>query len=151
MPSKPAPPDVLDTPTPGLLAARGLLRRHGDTPVFQGVDLQVQAGEFVAIVGDSGVGKSTLLNALAGLEKLQSGEVLLQGHRVDLLGDEALSRLRREHLGFVFQAFHVLPHLSVRQNVALPLMLLQQPDAADRKSTRLNSSHIEPSRMPSSA
>jgi putative ABC transport system ATP-binding protein len=116
--------------TSPLLRAIDLQRHHGETVVFERVSLTVQAGEFVAVVGDSGVGKSTLLNALAGLERLNGGEVHLQGQRVDTLADEALALLRREHLGFVFQAFHVLPHLSVRQNVALPLMLLQRPDAA---------------------
>ncbi len=116
--------------TSPLLRAIDLQRHHGETVVFERVSLTVQAGEFVAVVGDSGVGKSTLLNALAGLERLNGGQVHLQGQRVDTLADEALALLRREHLGFVFQAFHVLPHLSVRQNVALPLMLLQRPDAA---------------------
>ncbi len=116
--------------TTPLLRAIDLQRHHGETVVFEQVRLTVQEGEFVAVVGDSGVGKSTLLNALAGLERLNGGEVHLQGQRVDTLADEALALLRREHLGFVFQAFHVLPHLSVRQNVALPLMLLQRPDAA---------------------
>ncbi|TBO27963.1 ABC transporter ATP-binding protein [Aquabacterium lacunae] len=116
--------------TTPLLCATDLQRRHGETVVFAQVGLTVQAGEFVAVVGDSGVGKSTLLNALAGLERLDGGAVHLQGRRVDTLPEEAQALLRREHLGFVFQAFHVLPHLSVRQNVALPLMLLQRPDAA---------------------
>ena len=116
--------------TTPLLCATDLQRRHGETVVFAQVNLTVQAGEFVAVVGDSGVGKSTLLNALAGLERLDGGEVRLRGQRVDTLPEEAQALLRREHLGFVFQAFHVLPHLSVRQNVALPLMLLQRPDAA---------------------
>jgi putative ABC transport system ATP-binding protein len=116
--------------TTPLLCATQLQRRHGHTLVFAHASLTVQAGEFVAVVGDSGVGKSTLLNALAGLERLDGGEVHLQGQRVDTLPDDAQALLRREHLGFVFQAFHVLPHLSVRQNVALPLMLLQRPDAA---------------------
>jgi putative ABC transport system ATP-binding protein len=116
--------------TTPLLCATDLQRRHGETVVFAQVNLTVQAGEFVAVVGDSGVGKSTLLNALAGLERLDGGAVHLQGQRVDTLPEEAQALLRREHLGFVFQAFHVLPHLSVRQNVALPLMLLQRPDAA---------------------
>ena len=92
--------------------------------------MQVQSGEFVAIVGESGVGKSTLLNCLAGLDHWDQGTVLLDGQDLGRLGDEPLARLRREHIGFVFQAFHVLPHLDVAQNVALPLMLLGRTDPA---------------------
>jgi putative ABC transport system ATP-binding protein len=90
----------------------------------------VNSGEFVAIVGESGVGKSTLLNCLAGLDHWDQGTVLLDGQDLGRLGDEPLARLRREHIGFVFQAFHVLPHLDVAQNVALPLMLLGRTDPA---------------------
>jgi putative ABC transport system ATP-binding protein len=90
----------------------------------------VVPGEFVAIVGDSGVGKSTLLNCMAGLDSWQSGRLRLQGQDLGALDDEQRALLRRRHVGFVFQAFHVLPHLDVEQNVALPLMLLGQPDAA---------------------
>jgi putative ABC transport system ATP-binding protein len=88
----------------------------------------VAAGEFVAIVGDSGVGKSTLLNCMAGLDHWSEGSVTLCGQRLDTLDDQARAVLRRQHVGFVFQAFHVLPHLDVAQNVALPLMLLGQHD-----------------------
>jgi putative ABC transport system ATP-binding protein len=88
----------------------------------------VAAGEFVAIVGDSGVGKSTLLNCMAGLDHWSEGSVTLCGQRLDTLDDQARALLRRQHVGFVFQAFHVLPHLDVAQNVALPLMLLGQHD-----------------------
>jgi putative ABC transport system ATP-binding protein len=81
-------------------------------------------------VGESGVGKSTLLNCMAGLDSWDSGNVMLDGQDLGKLSDEQLARLRREKTGFVFQAFHVLPHLSVAQNVALPLMLLGQHDDA---------------------
>ncbi|SFD37704.1 ABC transporter ATP-binding protein [Paracidovorax konjaci] len=112
-------------PAAPLLQAQGLTKRYGpDAPVFQGVDLAVQAGEFVAIVGESGVGKSTLLNCLAGLDSWQAGRVLHEGTDLGTLGEAARARWRRAHVGFVFQAFHVLPHLDVAQNVALPLMLL---------------------------
>ena len=107
-----------------------LAKHYGDMAVFSKVSLQVNSGEFVAIVGESGVGKSTLLNCLAGLDQWDEGTVLLDGQDLGRLGDEPLARLRREHIGFVFQAFHVLPHLDVAQNVALPLMLLGQHDAA---------------------
>jgi putative ABC transport system ATP-binding protein len=106
----------------------GLGKRYGDVPVFSGVDLQVAAGEFVAIVGDSGVGKSSLLNCMAGLDDWSEGQVLHQGTDLGQLNDTQRALWRREHLGFVFQAFHVLPHLSVADNVALPLLLLGRHD-----------------------
>jgi putative ABC transport system ATP-binding protein len=112
------------------LTVTDLAKHYGDTAVFSKVSLQVNSGEFVAIVGESGVGKSTLLNCLAGLDQWDQGSVLLDGQDLGRLGDEPLARLRREHIGFVFQAFHVLPHLDVAQNVALPLMLLGQHNAA---------------------
>jgi putative ABC transport system ATP-binding protein len=112
------------------LSVTGLAKHYGDTAVFSQVSLQVNSGEFVAIVGESGVGKSTLLNCLAGLDHWDQGTVLLDGQDLGRLGDEPLARLRREHIGFVFQAFHVLPHLDVAQNVALPLMLLGRTDPA---------------------
>ncbi|WP_312759084.1 ABC transporter ATP-binding protein [Pulveribacter sp.] len=114
--------------TAPLLQLRGLARRYGAQAVFENVDLQVQRGEFVAIVGDSGVGKSTLLNCLAGLDHWDAGQVLHQGLDIGPLDDTQRALWRRAHVGFVFQAFHVLPHLDVAQNVALPLMLLGRPD-----------------------
>jgi len=112
------------------LVIQHLAKRYGQTPVFSQVSLLVAPGEFVAIVGESGVGKSTLLNCMAGLDSWDSGSVVLDGQDLGTLSDEQLARLRREKTGFVFQAFHVLPHLSVAQNVALPLMLLGQHDDA---------------------
>jgi putative ABC transport system ATP-binding protein len=112
------------------LALRGLSKRYGDTPVFTDVNLEVSAGEFVAIVGESGVGKSTLLNCMAGLDTWDSGSVELEGQDVGALSDDARALLRRHKVGFVFQAFHVLPHLDVAQNVALPLLLIGTPDDA---------------------
>ncbi len=113
-----------------LLDVRALRKRHGDAPVFSHVDLQVQRGEFVAILGESGVGKSTLLNCIAGLDTVQEGSVQIAGTDITSLGEAAQALFRRAHLGFVFQAFHVLPHLSVAHNVGLPLLLQSQPDAA---------------------
>ncbi len=110
------------------LVVSDLAKHYGDVPVFEHVSLNVQPGEFVAIVGESGVGKSTLLNCLAGLDHWDSGSVAIDGIDLSTLDDDARARLRRAKVGFVFQAFHVLPHLDVAQNVALPLMLLQQAD-----------------------
>ena len=103
-------------------------KRYGDSVVFRDVSLQVAGGEFVAIVGESGVGKSTLLNCLAGLDSWDEGTVSVNGTDLATLDDEARALLRRRQVGFVFQAFHVLPHLDVAQNVGLPLLLLKQPD-----------------------
>ena len=107
-----------------------LAKRYGDSAVFSNVSLDVAAGEFVAIVGDSGVGKSTLLNCMAGLDSWDEGSVELLGNDLGTLPDDARALLRRQHVGFVFQAFHVLPHLDVAQNIALPLLLLGKADDA---------------------
>jgi putative ABC transport system ATP-binding protein len=112
------------------LVITNLGKHYGEVPVFSQVSLSVADGEFVAIVGESGVGKSTLLNCMAGLDTWDSGSVVLDGLDLGRLSDDQLARLRREKTGFVFQAFHVLPHLDVAQNVALPLMLLGQQDDA---------------------
>jgi len=113
-----------------LLEIAGLAKRYDGVPVFEDVSLRVEAGEFVAVLGESGVGKSTLLNAVAGLDTVDAGRVRLDGEDVTAMDERAHALLRRAKLGFVFQAFHVLPHLSVHDNVALPLLLLGQPDAA---------------------
>jgi len=106
-----------------VLSLQRVAKRFGSRIVFDGVSLEVGAGEYVAIVGDSGIGKSTLLNVIAGLEPVDSGTILFQGKDLVSLDDDALTLLRRDHFGFVFQAFHVLPQLTVEQNVALPLLL----------------------------
>jgi len=105
-------------------------KRYGDAAVFSNVSLEVAAGEFVAIVGESGVGKSTLLNCMAGLDSWDEGTVSLNGADLGQMTDDQRALLRRQQVGFVFQAFHVLPHLDVAQNVALPLLLLGQADDA---------------------
>jgi putative ABC transport system ATP-binding protein len=91
--------------------------------VLSSVSLHVAAGEYVAIVGDSGIGKSTLLNVIAGLEPADSGKILFGEKEITGMDDDALALLRRDFFGFVFQAFHVLPHLTVQENVGLPLLL----------------------------
>ena len=113
-----------------MLRVEGLGKRFGDTAVFDAVSLQLARGEFVALLGESGVGKSTLLNCIAGLDRADSGSVRVAGTELANLDDDGCARLRRQQLGFVFQAFHVLPHLTVAENVSLPLRLLRRPDDA---------------------
>jgi putative ABC transport system ATP-binding protein len=118
------------------LTVTSLSKRYGELLVLRNISLAVAAGEFVAIVGESGAGKSTLLNCMAGLDTWDSGSVLLDGTDLGTLNDDQRALVRREKIGFVFQAFHVLPHLDVAQNVALPLMLLRsknQPETLDPK------------------
>jgi putative ABC transport system ATP-binding protein len=112
------------------LIVEQLGKRYGPTTVFSGVNLTVAPGEFIAIVGESGVGKSSLLNCLAALDDWSEGRISHAGVDLGGLSDTQRAHWRREHLGFVFQAFHVLPHLDVAQNVGLPLLLLGRPDAA---------------------
>jgi putative ABC transport system ATP-binding protein len=109
-------------------------KRFGARSVLNAVTLQVAAGEYVAVVGDSGIGKSTLLNVIAGLEPVDSGKIHFGETDVTGLRDDELARLRREYFGFVFQAFHVLPHLTVEENVALPLLLRGTPDREKARS-----------------
>ena len=112
------------------LVLTNLSKHYGDVPVFSNVSLDVADGEFVAIIGESGVGKSTLLNCMAGLDDWNSGTVMLDGEDIGALSNDQRALLRRRKIGFVFQAFHVLPHLDVAQNVALPLLLQGKPDDA---------------------
>ena len=116
-----------------MLEVRKLTKSYGGPigrRVLDGIDLTVRPGEYVAIMGESGVGKSTLLNLIAGLDLPDSGEVLLEGRDLARMDETARTRLRRARMGFVFQAFHVLPHLTVARNVALPLALNGQAGSA---------------------
>jgi len=99
----------------------------GGRVLFEGLDLNLAPGEFVAITGESGVGKSTLLNVIAGLDQADAGEVNIDGRALERLTDDERTLLRRDRIGFVFQAFHILPHLTLAQNTALPLVLQQIP------------------------
>jgi putative ABC transport system ATP-binding protein len=97
--------------------------------VLSGIDLELAAGDYVAVMGESGSGKSTLLNLIAGLDRPDGGTIAVEGVDLATLDDDALTALRRVKMGFVFQAFHVLPYLTVAQNVALPLSLVGAPDS----------------------
>jgi putative ABC transport system ATP-binding protein len=111
---------------PAVLRLENLTKRYRSDrpPVFEDLNLELAGGEYVAVMGESGVGKSTLLNLLAGLDRPDSGRVRLLGLEVSAMDDDATTLLRRRAVGFVFQAFHVLPYLTVEQNIALPLELL---------------------------
>ncbi|MEV7392534.1 MULTISPECIES: ABC transporter ATP-binding protein [unclassified Streptomyces] len=110
-----------------VLRARDLSRTHGQgeslVHAVDGVDLDVRAGQLLAVMGPSGCGKSTLLHLLGGLERPTDGEVWLDGRRIDTLGERALAQLRRRSVGFVFQAFHLVEELSAAENVELPVLL----------------------------
>jgi putative ABC transport system ATP-binding protein len=104
--------------------------------VLQDIQLDLAAGEYVAIMGESGIGKSTLLNLIAGLDDPDGGSVILDGVDLATLDDAARTRLRRARMGFIFQAFHLLPHLTIAQNVALPLALNGVPTRESRQRVR---------------
>ena len=133
---------------PAVLRLENLAKRYSpDRPaIFEGLELDLSSGEYLAIMGESGVGKSTLLNLLAGLDRADSGRVVLDGVDLSTLNDDAVTLLRRRAVGFVFQAFHVLPYLTVAQNVALPLDLLSvpEPDRSRRTLAMLEAVGIAP-------
>ena len=113
-----------------MLELVNLSKSYGGRTVLAALSHRFEPGEFVAVMGESGVGKSTLLNLIAGLDVPDSGEVRVDGTPMSALDDDAATRLRRTRMGFIFQAFHVLPHLTLAQNVALPLVLNGRPDPA---------------------
>ena len=117
-----------------MLSVEGLVKRFGPRAVLDGLDLKVGGGEYVAVVGESGSGKSTLLNLVAGLDRPDAGRVAIDDVDLAALDDAGRTRARRSKLGFVFQSFHILPHLTVQQNVELPLVLLGagREERADR-------------------
>ncbi len=127
-----------------MLCVRGLSKIYLEPrprTVFAAVDLDLGPGDYVAVMGESGIGKSTLLNLVAGLDRADRGSIQLDGVELTTLDDNALTALRRSQLGFVFQAFHILPYLSVAQNVALPLSLLgvDKEEASPRVAAMLAS------------
>ena len=125
-----------------MLCARGLRRYYGREPAVvravDGVDLAVASGETVAVMGPSGCGKSTLLHLLGGLDRPTAGQVWLAGERIDQLSERGLARRRRDGIGFVFQAFHLMEELTAVENVELPALLAgRSPRAARRRATGL--------------
>jgi len=119
-----------------MLEVRGLAKSYGREALFDAIALDVAAGEWVAIAGESGSGKSTLLNVIAGIDRPDRGTVSLDGRALDYADDDALAAWRRANVGFVFQAFHLLPYLDVEENVALPLALLGAPRESRRERAR---------------
>ncbi|MFE0252822.1 ABC transporter ATP-binding protein [Streptomyces sp. NPDC059010] len=117
-----------------VLAGHGLVKKYGSTTALAGVDVEVRERDSLAIMGPSGSGKSTLLHTLAGIIRPDGGQVLLRGERIDKLGENRLSELRRKRFGFVFQFGQLLPELPAEENVALPLMLegIPRAQAVDR-------------------
>lgn len=124
----------MNTPSAVVLADVHLTLTAGSGPVniLTGVNLRVAQGETLAVVGPSGSGKTTMLMLMAGLERPTSGQVEVAGADLTLLGEDALSRFRREHLGIVFQAFHLIPTMTALENAALPLEFAHHPNAKSR-------------------
>jgi putative ABC transport system ATP-binding protein len=126
---------VLDAPADAAVAAVGLRKVYGDGPTsvvaLDGVDVTFRRGEFAAIMGPSGSGKSTLLHCLAGLDTPTSGTVTIAGAELTGMDDDQLTRLRRDHVGFVFQAYNLVPTLTLLENVTLPVQVAgRTPDQA---------------------
>ena len=139
--SDPARP-ISGSGSTAMLRARGLRKQYGkDAGLVRAVDevdLDVAPGETVAVMGPSGCGKSTLLHLLGGLDRPSAGELWLAGRRVDQMGEKALARLRRDAVGFVFQAFHLMDELTAVENVELPALLAgKSPRAARRRAAEL--------------
>ena len=136
--------DSVGMPADAAVEARELRRQYGEgttaVEALRGVDIDVKAGELVAVMGPSGSGKSTLMHILAGLDKPTSGTVTIAGTEITHLDDSELTKLRRKHIGFVFQFFNLLPMLDAEENVLLPLSIAgQKPDRAwlDELLTRM--------------
>lgn len=127
---------VTDT-TPMVIDARDVTLTLGETSVLRGIDLAVAHGESVALLGSSGSGKSSLMAVLTGLERASGGRVIVDGLDFTALGEDALARARRGRIGIVLQAFHLLPTMTARENVAVPLELAGMTDAWARAAEEL--------------
>src|SRR3954469_14911035 len=103
-----------------MLTAKNIFKKYGSLEVLKGVDVSINKGEIVSIVGSSGAGKSTLLHILGTLDKADKGEIFLENNRIDSLKDKTLAKFRNEHIGFVFQFHHLLPEFSALENVCIP-------------------------------
>jgi putative ABC transport system ATP-binding protein len=118
---------VTSSPASIAVSASSIVRRYGEdesaVEALRGVSLEVPSGQFTAVMGPSGSGKSTLMHILAGLDQPTSGSVSIAGQEISALNDKQLTQLRREHVGFVFQAFNLLPTLTAEENITLPLSL----------------------------
>jgi ABC-type lipoprotein export system ATPase subunit len=130
------------TDSTSVLRARGLRKEYGKDAgllrAVDAVDLDVAPGEALAVMGPSGCGKSTLLHLLGGLDRPSAGELWLAGQRIDQMSERAMARLRRDAIGFVFQAFHLMDELTAAENVELPALLAgRSPRAARRRATGL--------------
>ena len=121
-----------------LLGAEGLAKAYGRTQVLHGVDLEIREGESVAVLGQSGSGKTTLLSLMAGLEKPDAGMVRFQGGDLNALGADSLARLRGRCMGIIFQEYHLVPSLTARENVALPLEILREKNIPERAEALLD-------------
>jgi putative ABC transport system ATP-binding protein len=139
---RPEGPNMSDTDSTSVLRARGLRKEYGREAglvrAVDGVDLDVAAGETVAVMGPSGCGKSTLLHLLGGLDRPTAGEIWVAGRRIDQMTERGLARLRRDAVGFVFQAFHLMDELTAAENVELPALLAgRSPRTARRRAAGL--------------
>ena len=130
-----------------MLSLQGVSKRYGEQrsrAVLAEISFELAAGEYVALMGESGIGKSTLLNVIAGLDRPDTGAIRFENTELTQLDEDALTVLRREHMGFVFQAFHILPYLTVAQNVALPLLLNSSlPQSAGRVDKLLRAVRLD--------
>ena len=136
--SRPSP-HVVASPTPGgvLLAASDVSKCYtteaGRVPALQGIDLTVHEGDFVALMGPSGSGKTTMLNCLSGLDDIDEGSVVIDGHDIHRMSDAARTKYRAEKMGFIFQSFNLIPVFTAAENVELPLLLTGERPAVARK------------------
>lgn len=140
LPQDTSPGDFLTA----ILTARNLSKTYGVTRVLHGLDMEIRAGESVAILGQSGSGKTTLLSLLAGLELADEGEVLFDGKNLSALGADALARLRGRSMGIIFQEYHLVPSLTARENVTLPLEILGEKNPGAKADALLDRVGLTP-------